>query len=233
MKLKAAFRYQAVELVQSAAVFCLIIGGIIAAVALFGLTKGAWLSVPNIGFLPYFLMPLLALSTFSGDVRFLMQMGLTRPQVIASTAASLGAACLFLGLVEAACVILVSFWPQAQSLYLMSYGLSNGPVLDFLFMFLGCAAASGAGLAFAALQMRFGTRRVVLSVVAIVVVAFMVLPSVLPSSVPYWSALSGFVQTAFGFGEGASPANPFLTFAVVAALSVLGAGAPARRIEVH
>ena len=29
MKLKAAFRYQAVELVQSASVFCLIIGAII------------------------------------------------------------------------------------------------------------------------------------------------------------------------------------------------------------
>ena len=163
MKLKAAIRYQAVELVQSAAVFCLIIGAIIAAVALIGLTKGAYLSVPNMGFLPYFLMPLLALSTFQGDIRFLMQMGLTRPQVIASTVASLGAACLFLGLVEAACVILVSFWPQMQSLYLMSYGLSNGPALDFLFMALGCAATSSAGLAFAALQMRFGTRRVVLT----------------------------------------------------------------------
>ncbi len=78
MKLKAAIRYQAVELVQSAAVFCLIIGAIIAAVALIGLTKGAYLSVPNMGFLPYFLMPLLALSTFQGDIRFLMQMGLTR-----------------------------------------------------------------------------------------------------------------------------------------------------------
>ena len=41
MKLKAATRYQAVELVQSAAAFCLIIGAIIAAVALFGLMKGA------------------------------------------------------------------------------------------------------------------------------------------------------------------------------------------------
>lgn len=70
MKLKAAIRYQAVELVQSAAVFCLIIGAIIAAVALIGLTKGAYLSVPNMGFLPYFLMPLLALSTFQGDIRF-------------------------------------------------------------------------------------------------------------------------------------------------------------------
>lgn len=41
MKLKAAIRYQAVELVQSAAVFCLIVGGIIAAGALFAVVDGA------------------------------------------------------------------------------------------------------------------------------------------------------------------------------------------------
>ena len=219
MKLKAAIRYQAVELVQSAAVFCLIIGAIIAAVALIGLTKGAYLSVPNMGFLPYFLMPLLALSTFQGDIRFLMQMGLTRPQVIASTVASLGAAC----------VILVSFWPQMQSLYLMSYGLSNGPALDFLFMALGCAATSGAGLAFAALQMRFGTRRVVLACAALVLVGLTILTNVEGAA---W-AFAGTMSWLLGFGEGASLANPFLLFAVVTALGVLVAWAAVRRIEVR
>ena len=216
MKLKAAIRYQAVELVQSAAVFCLIIGAIIAAVALIGLTKGAYLSVPNMGFLPYFLMPLLALSTFQGDIRFLMQMGLTRPQVIASTVASLGAACL-------------SFWPQMQSLYLMSYGLSNGPALDFLFMALGCAATSGAGLAFAALQMRFGTRRVVLACAALVLVGLTILTNVEGAA---W-AFAGTMSWLLGFGEGASLANPFLLFAVVTALGVLVAWAAVRRIEVR
>lgn len=229
MKLKAAIRYQAVELVQSAAAFCLIIGAIIAAVALFGLTKGAYLSMPNLDFLPYFLMPLLALSTFQGDVRFLMQMGLTRPQVIASTAASLGAACLFLALVEAACAILVSFWPQMQSLYLMSYGLGNGPAFDLLFMFLGCAAVSGAGLAFAALQMRFGTRRVVLACAAAVLAGLTILTNVEGAA---W-AFAGTMSWLFGFGEGASPANPFITFAAVAALGVLVAWAAVRRIEVR
>ena len=233
MKLKAAFRYQAVELVQSTAVFCLIIGAIIVAIALFGLVGGSWLSVPNLGFLPYLLMPLLALSTFQGDVRFLMQMGLTRPQIIASTAASLGAACLFLALVEAACAVFVSFWPQMQSLYLMSYGLSNGPVLDFLFMFLGCAAASGAGLALAALQMRFGARRVVLSLGAAIVAVFMVLPSVLPPLASLPTVLLGAAQTALGFGEAAHPVNPFLTFAAAAVLGVVVAWAAVRRIEMR
>lgn len=233
MKLKAAFRYQAVELVQSAAVFCLIIGGIIAVFVLANSTQIAYMSLPSLGFLPYVLMPLLALSTFAGDVRFLMQMGLTRPQMIASTAASLGAACLFLGIVEAACAVLVPFWPGVQSLFLMTYGLSNGPVLDFLFTFLGCAAASGAALAFAALQMRFGTRRVMLCLLAIFVVVFWALPSVLPLPMSYWSALLGLTQTAFGFGEGASLANPFILFAAVAALGVLVSWASVRRIEVR
>lgn len=234
MKLKAAVRYQAVELVQSAAVFCLIIGAMIVVFVLTNITQVAYMAVPNLGFLPYILMPLLALSTFGGDVRFLMQMGLTRPQMIASTAASLGAACLFLAIVEVVCTIVFpSFWPSAQSLFLMTYGSGNGPVLAFLFMFLGCAAASGAALAFAALQMRFGTRRIVLSFFALFVVAFWVLPSVLPSPIPYWSALSGFVQTAFGFGVGANLANPFVLFVVVAVLGVLIAWVSVRRIEVR
>ena len=55
MKLKAAIRYQAVELVQSAAVFCLIVGGIIAAGALFAVVDGAHFVVPGLGFLPFVL----------------------------------------------------------------------------------------------------------------------------------------------------------------------------------
>lgn len=178
MKLKAAIRYQAVELVQSAAVFCLIIGAIIAAVALIGLTKGAYLSVPNMGFLPYFLMPLLALSTFQGDIRFLMQMGLTRPQVIASTGCVVGG-----GLpvprsrrsrvrdprvVLAADAVVVLDVVRAQ----------QRSCARLLFMALGCAATSGRGLAFAALQMRFGTRRVVLACAALVLVGLTILTNV-------------------------------------------------------
>ncbi|WP_455779739.1 hypothetical protein [Gordonibacter pamelaeae] len=138
MKLKAAIRYQAVELVQSAAVFCLIVGGIIAAGALFAVVDGAHFVVPGLGFLPFVLMPMLALATFPGDVRFLMQMGLARPQMIASTAASLVASCALLALVEVVCAILVPFWPREQSLFLIAYGPENGPALDFLFMLLGC-----------------------------------------------------------------------------------------------
>ncbi|WP_080797660.1 hypothetical protein [Arabiibacter massiliensis] len=234
MKLKAAFRYQAVELVQSAAVFCLIIGAILAVLFVMMLSGSGQVALPAMGALPYALMALLALSTLPGDIRFLMQMGLTRPQMIASTAASLGAVCLFLGVVEAVCsVVFPAFWPSGQSLFLMTYGVENGPVLDFLFMFLGCAAASGAALAFAALQMRFGTRRVVLSLIAIFVVVPWVLSAVLPSSIAFWLALSDATQAAFGFGAGASLANPFITFAVVAALGVLIAWTAVRRIEVR
>lgn len=226
MKLKAAIRYQAVELVQSAAVFCLIVGGIIAAGALFAVVDGAHFVVPGLGFLPFVLMPMLALATFPGDVRFLMQMGLARPQMIASTAASLVASCALLALVEVMCAILVPFWPREQSLFLIAYGPENGPALDFLFMLLGCAAAAGAGLAFAALQMRFGTRRVVLALCVLAMAAIFAL------NVNSYAFVGG-VAWLFGFGEGASLANPFLLFAVVTALGVLVAWAAVRRIEVR
>ena len=226
MKLKAAIRYQAVELVQSAAVFCLIVGGIIAAGALFAVVDGAHFVVPGLGFLPFVLMPMLALATFPGDVRFLMQMGLARPQMIASTAASLVASCALLALVEVVCAILVPFWPREQSLFLIAYGPENGPALDFLFMLLGCAAAAGAGLAFAALQMRFGTRRVVLALCVLAMAAILAL------NVNSYAFVGG-VAWLFGFGEGASLANPFLMFAVVTALGVLVAWAAVRRIEVR
>lgn len=226
MKLKAAIRYQAVELVQSAAVFCLIIGAIIAAVALFAVVDGAYFMVPGLGFLPFVLMPMLALATFSGDARFLMQMGLTRFQMVVSTAASLAAVCLFLALVEIACALLVPFWSREQSLFLMAYGSENGPVLDFLFLLLGCAAASSAGLGSAALQMRFGTRRVVLVLCVLALAALLALNISL-------GAFAGGVAWLFGFGEGASLANPFVTFVVVAALGVLVAWAAVRRIEVR
>ena len=226
MKLKAAIRYQAVELVQSAAVFCLIVGGIIAAGALFAVVDGAHFVVPGLGFLPFVLMPMLALATFPGDVRFLMQMGLARPQMIASTAASLVASCALLALVEVMCAILVPFWPREQSLFLIAYGPENGPALDFLFMLLGCAAAAGAGLAFAALQMRFGTRRVVLALCVLAMAAILAL------NVNSYAFVGG-VAWLFGFGEGASLANPFLLFAVVTALGVLVAWAAVRRIEVR
>ena len=221
MKLKAAIRYQAVELVQSAAVFCLIVGGIIAAGALFAVVDGAHFVVPGLGFLPFVLMPMLALATFPGDVRFLMQMGLARPQMIASTAS-----CALLALVEVVCAILVPFWPREQSLFLIAYGPENGPALDFLFMLLGCAAAAGAGLAFAALQMRFGTRRVVLALCVLAMAAILAL------NVNSYAFVGG-VAWLFGFGEGASLANPFLLFAVVTALGVLVAWAAVRRIEVR
>ena len=226
MKLKAAIRYQAVELVQSAAVFCLSVGGIIAAGALFAVVDGAHFVVPGLGFLPFVLMPMLALATFPGDVRFLMQMGLARPQMIASTAASLVASCALLALVEVMCAILVPFWPREQSLFLIAYGPENGPALDFLFMLLGCAAAAGAGLAFAALQMRFGTRRVVLALCVLAMAAIFAL------NVNSYAFVGG-VAWLFGFGEGASLANPFLLFAVVTALGVLVAWAAVRRIEVR
>ena len=226
MKLKAAIRYQAVELVQSAAVFCLIVGGIIAAGALFAVVDVAHFVVPGLGFLPFVLMPMLALATFPGDVRFLMQMGLARPQMIASTAASLVASCALLALVEVVCAILVPFWPREQSLFLIAYGPENGPALDFLFMLLGCAAAAGAGLAFAALQMRFGTRRVVLALCVLAMAAILAL------NVNSYAFVGG-VAWLFGFGEGASLANPFLLFAVVTALGVLVAWAAVRRIEVR
>ena len=226
MKLKAAIRYQAVELVQSAAVFCLIVGGIIAAGALFAVVDGAHFVVPGLGFLPFVLMPMLALATFPGDVRFLMQMGLARPQMIASTAASLVASCALLALVEVVCAILVPFWPREQSLFLIAYGPENGPALDFLFMLLGCAAAAGAGLAFAALQMRFGTRRVVLALCVLAMAAIFAL------NVNSYAFVGG-VAWLFGFGEGASLANPFLLFAVVTALGVLVAWAAVHRIEVR
>lgn len=233
MKLKAAFRYQAVELVQSAAVFCLIIGTLIAVLFVMNINQVAYIAMPGMGFLPYALMPLLALSTFPGDVRFLMQMGLTRLQMVASTAASLAAVCLFLALVEAACAVLVPFWPREQSLFLMAYGVGNGPALDFLFMFLGCAAASSAGLAFAALQMRFGTRRIVLTLLAVGLVVFSVLPSVMPSAAFLLPVLMDAMQTALGFGAGASLANPFFTFVVVIALGGVVAWAAVRRVEVR
>ena len=226
MKLKAAIRYQAVELVQSAAVFCLIVGGIIAAGALFAVVDGAHFVVPGLGFLPFVLMPMLALATFPGDVRFLMQMGLARPQMIASTAASLVASCALLALVEVVCAILVPFWPREQSLFLIAYGPENGPALDFLFMLLGCAAAAGAGLAFAALQMRFGTRRVVLALCVLAMAAILAL------NVNSYAFVGG-VAWLFGFGEGASLANPFLLFAVVTALGVLVAWAPVPRLGVR
>ncbi|MBC2890454.1 hypothetical protein [Gordonibacter massiliensis (ex Traore et al. 2017)] len=224
MKLKAGIRYQAVELVQSAAAFCLIVGAIIVAFNLLSFTKISQMTLPSLGFLPYILMPLLALATFSDGVRFLMRMGLTRSQTIASTVASLGAVCLFLAVVEAACAALVPFWPFAQSLFLMTYGPQNGPLLDFLFTFLGCAATAALGLAFAALQMRFGTRRVVLVTIAVLVIA--------ASQLSPWAIADGWTWL-FALAPGASLANPFALFVVVIALGLLAAWAASRRYEVR
>lgn len=234
MKLKAALRYQTVELVQCAAAFCLIIGAIIAVIfPVSTFSQGMFMMMPSMGALPYVLMPVLALSVFPGDARFLLQMGLTRVQGLASTAASLAGVCLFLALVEAICAALFPFWPHMQSLFLMSYGPENGLLLDFLFMFLGCAAASAVGLALAILQMRFGGRRVVLFFGAIVLMAFVVLPSLpwSPAFLPRFPIDA--VSMAFGFGEGASLANPFVLFAAVTALGLLVSWTAVRRLEVR
>lgn len=228
MKLKAAFRYQVVELVQSAVAFFLIIAAIIAIFLVGALANGAQMYLPNLSTLPYALMFLLSLATFSGDVRFFMRMGLTRPQIIASSAATLGTACLLLAAVEAVCSVVISFWPLAQSLFLMTYGTENGPALDFLFMLLGCAAASGAGLAFAALQTRFGMRRVVLGIAAVCIVAVVALQDASVSR-----ACVETVPWLFGFGAGASLVNPFILFALVAALGVLVTWMVVRRFEVR
>ena len=226
MKLKAAIRYQAVELVQCAAALCLIIGAVVGAVLLFAVVEGAYFMMPGMGALPYAVMPMLVISTFAGDVRFLMHMGLARRQVLASATASLAAACLFLAAVEAACSALVPFWPHTQSLFLIGYGAENGPLLDFLFLFLGCAATSAVGLAFAALRMRFGSRRAALGLIVLAAAALLALQVDAP-------AFIGAVSWLFGFGPGASPANPFLLFAAVAALGVAVAWAALRRVEVR
>ncbi len=224
MKLKAAIRYQAVELVQCAAVFCLVIGAIVLVVGLFSMANEAHFMVSAMGVLPYVFMPLLALSVYSGDTGFLLRMGLTRSQVLASTAASFGAACLLLALVEAACAAVIPQWALNQSLFLMGYGPQNGPLLDFLFMFLGCAAASAVGLAFAALQMRFSTRSVVVAAIAILLVV--------SSQFSPWT-ISNVTSWLFGLAPGASLANPFAFFAAVTALGLLVTWAASRRYEVR
>ena len=223
MKLKAAIRYQAVELVQGAAAFCLIVGAIIVVFNLLSFSRVAQMTLPSLGFLPYVLMPLLALATFSDGVRFLMRMGLTRSQTIVSSVVSLGAVCLFLAAVEAACAAFVPFWPLGQSLFLMTYGPQNGPLLDFLFTFLGCAATAALGLAFAALQMRFGTRRVVIVTVALLFAVGQLGP---------WAIADGWTWL-FALAPGTSLANPFMLFAAVAALGLLAAWAASRRYEVR
>lgn len=224
MKLKAAIRYQAVELVQCAAVFCLVIGAIVLVVGLFSMANEAHFMVSAMGVLPYVFMPLLALSVYAGDTGFLLRMGLTRSQVLASTAASFAAACLLLALVEAVCAAVIPPWTLNQSLFLMAYGPQNGPLLDFLFMFLGCAAASAVGLAFAALQMRFSTRSVVVAAIAILLVV--------SNQFSPWT-ISNVTSWLFGLAPGASLANPFALFVVVTALGLLVTWAASRRYEVR
>ena len=180
--------------------------------------------VSAMGFMPYVLTPLLALSVYAGDARFLLRMGLTRSQVLASTAASFAAACLLLALVEAVCAAAIPPWALNQSLFLMAYGPQNGPLLDFLFMFLGCAAASAVGLAFAALQMRFSTRSVVVASIAILLVVSSQFSPWTISDVTFW---------LFGLAPGASLANPFAFFTAVTALGLLVAWAASRRYEVR
>ncbi len=224
MKLKAAIRYQAVELVQCAAVFCLVIGAIVLVVGMFSIANEAHFMVSAMGVLPYVFMPLLALSVYACDTGFLLRMGLTRSQVLASTAASFAAACLLLALVEAACAAVIPQWALNQSLFLMGHGPQNGPLLDFLFMFLGCAAASAVGLAFAALQMRFGTRRVVLIALAVLIVT---------SNQLNPRAVSDGWAWLFALTPGASLANPFVFFVAVTALGLLVTWAVSRRYEVR
>ena len=224
MKLKAAIRYQTIEFVQCAAVFCLIIGVIFVLLGLYPVSQGAHMGVSGMATLPFVFMPFLALSVFSGDVRFLLQMGLTRNQAFASTAASFAVACLFLALVETACAIFVPFWSREQSLFLMAYGPENGPALDFFFMLLSCAAVSAVGLALAAVQMRVGTKRLLLGV-GVIYLAVIALPAFVP--------LADGVSWLFGFGEGASLANPFILFVAVTALGALVAWAAVRRLEVR
>ena len=223
MKLKAAIRYQAVELVQCAAVFCLVIGVIIFVVALLAIANEAHFMVSAMGFMPLSSTPL-SVSIYAGDARFLLRMGLTRSQVLASTAASFAAACLLLALVEAVCAAAIPPWALNQSLFLMAYGPQNGPLLDFLFMFLGCAAASAVGLAFAALQMRFSTRSVVVASIAILLVVSSQFSPWTISDVTFW---------LFGLAPGASLANPFAFFTAVTALGLLVAWAASRRYEVR
>ncbi len=76
---------------------------------------------------------------------------------------------------------------------------------------------------------RLGTRRVVLTCAVLVLVGLTILTNVEGAA---W-AFAGTMSWLFGFGEGASLANPFLLFAVVTALGVLVAWAAVRRIEVR
>lgn len=239
MKLKAAVRYQAMELLTSALVFCGVIAALMIATYIIAATSGGVFIVSGISALGFAFIGILAFTTFDGDLRFLLQNGLTRTQVLASCAISFLLAILLLTVMDAVCAAFLSGWAR-QSLFFGLYGMDQGALLGFLWTFLAYVAFTAVVFALAALRMRIG-RKPFLAAFAITALVILLGPAVGQSffgSVELYLSsvepLLRLVSAAFGFTSGGVRLlNPIILFVVVTALAALAASLLTRRCEVR
>lgn len=240
MKLKAAVRYQAMELLTSTLVFCGIIIVLSLVIRIFFAYSEWTFSMSGLSVLGFVFVVIFAFSTFEGDLRFLLQSGLTRAQVLASCAISFLLAILLLTVVDTMCSTYVPGWAQ-QSLVSSFYGTGHSAVLGFIWTFMAYVAFAAVAFVLAALQMRIGTKLLLAALGITAVVILLVMPAVgemfFGSAELYRSSIEPLMRlmsASFGFTAGrVSLVYPIISLVVVTALSALTVYLLTRRVEVR
>ena len=175
MKLKAAVRYQVTNLLALLLVFSGIIGALLIMGNIVATSSGGVFVASGISTLGFGFIGILAFTTFEGDLRFLLQNGLTRAQVLASCAISFSLVGFLLTTANAVCDAFLSGGAH-QSLLVGSNGMRPDAALGFLWTFLAYLAFTAVVFALAALRMRMG-KKPFLAAFVIAVLAFLFAPA--------------------------------------------------------
>lgn len=235
MKFRAALRYQLVELLQSALAFCVIVGVVTVFVNVV-FAGSPSLQVSTLGLLVIILVFLLPLSTFSGDMKFLLHMGLTRTQVYASSAIAVAAMALFLALVEVAYAgVFGRMLMGSPSFVEWFFGPKNlGVLVDFAWMFGVNLSVSFTALALAIVQVKMGTKWLLAGLVVAAALAFAVIPTICEAlfgvSLPMAEGAAGLLGVT---AAGVDPTRVLPLFAGVIVAAALAGCTLIKRIEVH
>lgn len=234
MKFKAALHYQLVELLQSALAFCAIVGAVIVVVSIFA--GSPWFQTSIVNFIAIVLIFLLPLNMFSGDITFLLHMGLSRMQVYASSALAFAALALFLALVEVVCAGVFGRVLMGSSSFAGSlYGLQNlGVLVDFAWMFGANLAVALTALTLAIAQVKVGTKWLLAGLVVVAALVFAVIPAICEAlfgvSLPMAEGAAGLFGIA---AAGMDPTRVLPLFAGVVVVAALMGCVLVRRIEVR
>lgn len=216
MKLKAAVRYQVTNLLALLLVFSGIIGALLIMGNIVATSSGGVFVASGISTLGFGFIGILAFTTFEGDLRFLLQNGLTRAQVLASCAISFSLVGFLLTTANAVCDAFLSGGAH-QSLLVGSNGMRPDAALGFLWTFLAYLAFTAVVFALAALRMRMG-KKPFLAAFVIAVLAFLFAPAaceaIFGSVELYWNSIEPFflqMSAALGYASGgAYPINPII-----------------------